>query len=43
MKLYAEVEKRISQLLWSGKTDTKEYWRLVKIRAKIETFKTKER
>jgi hypothetical protein len=38
---YAEVEKRISQLIWSGKKDTKEYWRLIKIRAKIETFKTK--
>jgi hypothetical protein len=41
--LYTEVEKRLSQLIWSGKIHTKEYWRLVKIRAKLETFKTKER
>ena len=43
MSLYTEVEKRISQLLWSGEIHTKEYWRLVKIRARLETFKTKER
>jgi len=36
---YVEVEKRLSQLLWSGKSNTKEYWRLVKIRAKLESFK----
>ena len=40
---YAEAEKRLSQLMWSGKIHTKEYWRLVKIRAKLETCNTKER
>ena len=43
MSFYSEVEKRISELRWSGKGDTKEYWTLVKIRAKLETFKTKSR
>ena len=43
MSLYTEVEKRISQLLWSGKIHTKEYWRLVKIRARLENLKTKKR
>ena len=37
---YAEVEKRLFQLSWAGKTNTKEYWRLVKIRAELESFKT---
>ena len=40
---YAEVEKRLSQLSWDGKTHTKEYWRLVKIRAELESFKTKKK
>jgi hypothetical protein len=39
--LYAEVEKRMFQLKWSGETHTKEYWRLVRIRAKLETLKNK--
>ena len=42
MSLYTEVEKRISQLLWSGKIHTEEYWRLVKIRARLEDLKTRE-
>jgi len=42
MSLYTEIEKRISELLWSGKTHSKEYWRLVKIRAKLETLKLKK-
>jgi hypothetical protein len=42
MSSYSEIEKRMSQLLWSGKMHTEEYWGLVKIRARLETLKTKK-